>query len=117
MTPVVESTQAVPFSVAEDGTVRIAGTRVSLESVLHCYEQGATAEEIVLRFPALRLADVHACLAYCLNHPEWVRQYRSAQARRAEQLRECIAADPTQQAGLNRLRERLRRRMAAEQES
>src|SRR5205085_241295 len=53
--PLLEPTQDVPLSVAEDGTIRIADTRVSLESVVQHYEYGATAEEIVLRFPALRL--------------------------------------------------------------
>ena len=62
--PVLEPTQDVPLSVGEDGTIRIADTRVSLESVVHHYQQGATAEEIMLRFPVLRLADVHSCLAY-----------------------------------------------------
>ena len=62
--PLLEPTQNVPLSVTEDGTIRIADTRVSLESVVHHYQQGATAEEIMLRFPVLRLADVHSCLAY-----------------------------------------------------
>ena len=70
--PVLESTQAVPLLASEDGPIRIAGTRVSLDSVLHHYQQGATAEEIALRFPALRLADIHACLAYFLNHSDQV---------------------------------------------
>ena len=60
---------------SEGGTIRIAGTRVRLDSVLHHSQQGATAEEIVLRFPALRLADMHACLAYYLNHPSQVEEY------------------------------------------
>jgi uncharacterized protein (DUF433 family) len=64
--PGLEQTQEMPLVVSEDGTIRIAGTRVSLESVVHHYEQGASAEEIVLRFPVLRLADAHSCLAYYL---------------------------------------------------
>ena len=65
--PVLESTQEVPLLASEDGTIRIGGTRVSLDSVLHHYQQGTTAEEIALRFPALRLADIHACLAPLSN--------------------------------------------------
>src|SRR5437667_2295393 len=104
--PVLESTQDVPLSVGEDGTIRIAQTRVSLESVVHHYEQGATAEEIVLRFPALRLADVHSCLGYYLNHQDEVREYSRKQQNRADELRGRIAADPEQQGGLARMRER-----------
>ncbi len=72
---VLESTQQVPLLASGDGTIRIAGTRVSLDSVLHHYQQGATAEEIALRFPALRLADIHACLAYFLNHSGQLEEY------------------------------------------
>jgi uncharacterized protein (DUF433 family) len=114
--PVLEPTQDVPLSVAEDGTIRIADTRVSLESVVHHYEQGATAEEIMLRFPALRLADVHSCLAYYLNHREKVHEYMTRQQQRADQLRERIAADPVQQRGLAQMRERIHNRAAARQQ-
>lgn len=110
--PVLESTQQLPLKAAEDGTIRIAETRVSLESVVHHYQQGATAEEIVLRFPALRLADVHSCLAYFLNHPDEVREYIHRQQQRADELRERIAADPAQQRGLAQMRERIQNRAA-----
>ncbi|MEW6158514.1 MAG: DUF433 domain-containing protein [Verrucomicrobiota bacterium] len=110
--PVLESTQQLPLKVAEDGTIRIADTRVSLESVVHHYQQGATAEEIALRFPALRLADVHSCLAYFLNHPEEVQEYIQRQQQRADELRERIAADPAQQRGLAQMRERIHNRAA-----
>jgi uncharacterized protein (DUF433 family) len=84
--PVLESTQAVPLDVSEDGTMRIGGTRVSLDSVLQHYQQGATAEEIALRFPALRLADIHSCLAYFLNHPDQVEQYLDQRRQHADGL-------------------------------
>jgi len=110
--PVLEATQDVPLSVAEDGTIRIVDTRVNLESVVHHYQQGATAEEILLRFPALRLADVHSCLAYYLNHQEKVNEYITGQRQRAEELRERIAADPAQHRGLAQMRQRIQNRTA-----
>jgi uncharacterized protein (DUF433 family) len=110
--PLLQQTQAVPLSAAEDGTLRIADTRVSLESVVHHYEQGATAEEIVLRFPSLRLADVHACLAYYLNHQDKIHEYMLRQQQRAQELHDRIAADPAQQHGLARMLERIRTRAA-----
>ena len=108
-----ETTQDLPLSVADDGTIRIAGTRVSLESVVHHYQQGAAAEEIALRFPALRLADVHSCLAYFLNNQEQVREYVMRQQQKADQLQERITADPEQQRGLSQMRERIQKRAAA----
>jgi uncharacterized protein (DUF433 family) len=111
--PVLESTQEIPLKIAEDGTVRIGDTRVSLDSVVHHYQQGATAEEIALRFPAVRLADVHYCLAYFLNHPQEVQEYLQRQQQRADGLRERITADPAQQRGLAQIRERIQNRVAS----
>lgn len=112
MTP-LNTTQEVPLSVSENGTMRVAGTRVSLESVLHHYQQGATAEEIALRFPALRLADIHGCLAYYLNHQEAIEEYLVRQQRHADDLRQRIASDPAQQHGLSQMRERIQNRAAS----
>jgi uncharacterized protein (DUF433 family) len=110
--PTIETTQNVPFSLAPDGTIRIGETRVSLDSVLHHYRQGATAEEIALKFPALRLADVHACLAYYLNHQAELDQYLTQQLQSADELQQRISADPAQQRGLSEMRERIKARSA-----
>src|SRR5947208_14607054 len=110
--PILEPTQEVPLVVTEDGTIRIGNTRVSLESVVLHYEQGATAEEIVLRFPALRLADVHSCLAYYLNHHDELHEYMKRQQKNGQELREPIATDRAQQRGLARMRGRIQSRTA-----
>jgi uncharacterized protein (DUF433 family) len=114
--PVLESTQQVPLLASEDGTIRVVGTRVSLDSVLHHYQQGASAEEIALRFPALRLADIHAYLAYFLNHSDQVEEYLIRQRQQADVLQERISADPLQRQGMARLRERIRQRQAPKQD-
>ena len=114
--PVLESTQEVPLLASEDGTIRIGGTRVSLDSVLHHYQQGTTAEEIALRFPALRLADIHACLAYFLNHSGQVQGYLDQRYQQADDLQGRISADPLQQQGIARMRERIKQRLAAGRE-
>lgn len=59
---------APPLSPDAQGVVRVGGTRVTLESVLHAYLDGESAEGIVERFPALQPADVHATLAWFLRH-------------------------------------------------
>jgi uncharacterized protein (DUF433 family) len=113
--PLLESTLEVPLLATEDGTIRIAGTRVSLDSVLHHYQQGATAEEIALRFPALRLADIHSCLAYFLNRSGQVEEYLARQRQQANDLQNRISADPSQQQGITQMRERIKRRQDARQ--
>ena len=47
----LETTIVLPLTLTEDGTIRITGTRVSLELVVNEYEQGATPEEIAVSFP------------------------------------------------------------------
>jgi uncharacterized protein (DUF433 family) len=50
------------------GTLRVAGTRVSLASVVHAYWNGDSPEELVQSFPSLSLEKVHGALAYYLAH-------------------------------------------------
>lgn len=58
----------LPLRPDAHGVVRVGGTRVTLESVLHAYLDGESAEGIVERFPALDLADVHVTIAWFLRH-------------------------------------------------
>ena len=58
-----------------DGQVRIAGTRVSLDTVVNCFQQGATAEEIVQDYPSLDLGKVYAVIGFYLQHREAVEAY------------------------------------------
>jgi uncharacterized protein (DUF433 family) len=59
----------VPLLKDASGVMRVGGTRVTLETLLRSWNQGASAEEIVVQFPVLKLADVHAVLAHALRHP------------------------------------------------
>ena len=114
---IVETTQEVPLTVTPDGTIKIAGSRVSLDSVIYHYRLGATAEEIAERFPGLRLADIHSCIAYCLNHREEVDDYLVDRERSAAALRERISSDPVQQQRVNEMRERIKARQAERQKA
>ncbi len=60
----LEQAQASPLRLADDGTICIAETRVSLDSVIHHYKLGASAEQIAQKFPALDLAEVYAAITY-----------------------------------------------------
>jgi uncharacterized protein (DUF433 family) len=53
--------------VAED-VIRIAGTRVGIETVIGDYQLGATPEEIVIRYPTLSLQQVYATITYYLEN-------------------------------------------------
>jgi uncharacterized protein (DUF433 family) len=50
------------------GRAVVAGTRIRVSTVLTCYRQGMTVEEILQQYPHLRRADVHDVLAYAYDH-------------------------------------------------
>jgi uncharacterized protein (DUF433 family) len=52
----------------ENGAYRIAGTRVSLDSVVYAYWRGESPETIVDSFPALTLEQVYGAIAFYLSH-------------------------------------------------
>jgi uncharacterized protein (DUF433 family) len=82
--PITIKTDPVPLAMDATGTIRVANTRVTLETIAEQFRAGATAEDLTERFPVLSAADVHAVLAYYLRHREEVESYLVEQARQAE---------------------------------
>lgn len=111
----VETTMTVPLTHTEFGTIRVGRSRVSLDSIVHHYKQGATAERIAESFPSLDLADIYAVIAYYLANRESVEEYLQRQEAEADALQQQIESDPKQQKATNQLRERIRARRAARQ--
>jgi uncharacterized protein (DUF433 family) len=54
------------------GRPRIAGCRIRVQDIVVWTEEGETPEAIVADFPQLTLADVHAALAYYLDHQQQI---------------------------------------------
>jgi len=89
--------EAVPLRAAEDGAIRVGGTRVTLDTVVAAFEQGATAEEIAQQYPSLLLADTYAVIAFYLHHRTEVDAYLAQRAKDARRVRQENEArfDPT----------------------
>jgi uncharacterized protein (DUF433 family) len=60
--------EAPPLSPDGSGGLRVGGTRVLLEMVIRAFQDGATAETIVQRYPSLELSDVYSTIGYYLRH-------------------------------------------------
>lgn len=82
MQPILPETQRVehepmnPIYVElTDGVYRLAGTRVSLDSLVYAYMSGQTAEAIAQAFPLLTLEQVYGALAFYLGHQEQIDGY------------------------------------------
>src|SRR6266567_7732038 len=82
-----------PLRVDEGGAVRVGQSRVSLDLVVEQYENGMSPEDLVRAYDTLRLADVHAVIAYYLRHRAEVRAYLKRRQEEAEALRAKIEAE------------------------
>jgi uncharacterized protein (DUF433 family) len=78
----------VPLREDEHGVVRVADTRVTLESVVTLFDRGATAEEIAQSFPSLSLGDVYAVLSYVVARRADVETYLARRHREDDAARE-----------------------------
>lgn len=77
----------VPLRADEYGTIRVGGTRVTLESVIADFHRGATPEEIVHDFPTLKVADVYHVIGYYVAHRAEVDAYVQRQHDESERIR------------------------------
>ncbi len=84
---------SVPIHTDEHGTIRVGGTRVTLDVVIASYQQGETPEEIREGFSTLKLADIYAVISYYLSHQAEVDAYLRQQDEEAEQLRQKLEAE------------------------
>lgn len=74
------------------GGWRVAGTRVSLDSVAHAYWDGRMPEAIAADFPSLSLEQVHGAIAFYLRHRAAVDQHLAEQDARWRQVQQESAA-------------------------
>lgn len=102
--------EAPPLREDASGAVRIGGSRVLLELVVRAFQDGATPEAIVQRYPTLALPDVYAVIAYYLRHREEIEDYLARREKRAAQVQKRIE---TEQGDLNEIRARLLARRQA----
>lgn len=80
--------QSLPLKTNDDGVMVVGKTRVILDTVVAAFDRGATAEEIVHRYPSLKLADVYAVIAFYLNHQQETEIYLQQRKQQAQVIRQ-----------------------------
>jgi uncharacterized protein (DUF433 family) len=101
-------TKPVPLTINGHGVIRVGSTRVSLDTVIVTFKQGATPEEIIADYSTLDRADVYSVITCYLQNQTEVEGYLNGrEVQRDEVRRELEIRFP--QAGL---RERLLARQA-----
>jgi len=86
----LHTTTTIPLQMGEDEVIRIAQTRVTLDTVVHAFKSGSTAEEIVFQYPVLDLADVYAVISYYLKNQPAVELYLQSSVTFADTLRPTV---------------------------
>jgi uncharacterized protein (DUF433 family) len=72
-----------------EGGYRVTGTRVSLDSIVHAFWRGETAEAIAQAFPVLTLEQVYGALTFYLAHKGDVDAYLERAKSEFEALRQA----------------------------
>ena len=78
----------VPIEIDTQGTARVSGTRVTLDTIIYVFKNGATAEEIAQQYPAVSLTDIYAVITYYLQSTTEVEAYLQERQQAAERIRQ-----------------------------
>ena len=88
----------IPKPVRRDkhGVIRVGDTRISLDAVVHAFNEGMDAAESQYNYDTLTLADIYAAIGYYLHNKTRIDTYLADRKAGYEKLRsEGNAANPT----------------------
>ncbi len=85
-----EPTMTIPLRTDEHGTILVANTRVTLDSIVNFYLQGESPEDLHRGFPTVPLSDIYAVIAYYLAHRAEVDAYLKRRNDEAERIRQEV---------------------------
>lgn len=97
-----------PLTQLPNGSIRVTGSRVTLDVLMNLIKQGFTAEKINDCFPSVSVAQISSIMAWYRNHKAEAEEYLVVQQAKAEKLREMIESQPSYAA----LQEKIRQRRA-----
>lgn len=95
--------EPMPLQIDADGVVRVGGTRVTLDTIVVAFQQGATAEEVAQQYPTVMLSDIYAAIAYYLRHRDEVEAYLEEGKQQGDALRQRQEAKCDRQGIRDRL--------------
>lgn len=80
--------ESAPIETDAYGVVRVARTRVTLDTVVTAFLEGCTPEEIAEQYPSLQLSDVYLVIGYYLRHRDEVHTYLAERQRQANVIQQ-----------------------------
>jgi uncharacterized protein (DUF433 family) len=82
------ATKPISLEKDNDGVFRVGGTRVTLDTIVAAFTEGAAAEEIVCQYPSLNLADVYEVIGYYLRNRSEIEAYLKQRQNEAIKIRQ-----------------------------
>lgn len=80
--------ELVPLRTDADSVLRVGMTRVTLDTVVYAFCDGATAEEIVQQYPSLDLGEVYSVIGYYLKRRTEIDAYLRQREQEAAKVRQ-----------------------------
>lgn len=75
-------------------TIRVIGSRITLDTLVHSFQRGDTLEEIAEGFPTLSLEQIKAVIDWYLTHQREADEYLEEGDAEEERLRQRIESQP-----------------------
>ena len=106
---ILETTQTVPLTLWEDGSIRVKGTRLLIDMIIGAHQRGEIPEEIFDSFPsdAYTVADIYSIIAYYLSNKAKFDKYLAKREKEAEKIWKKIEALPNYKENHLKLKEKL----------
>ena len=84
-----------PLQFDAHGVCRVAGTRLTLLTLIDAFQEGASPEEICQEYHSVPLADVYAVIAFYLSHRDEIDSYlETVRQREAQVIEEIKSRSP-----------------------
>lgn len=80
-------TEIVPIKMNKDGVMLVSKTRVTLDTIVVAFNEGAVAEEIAHQYPSVSLADIYSVISYYLHNKRQVDSYLKRREKFAQEIR------------------------------
>ena len=100
--------EGVPLRQDDDqyGSIRVTGSRVTLDTIVHRYQVGDSVKRIHSGFPTVSVAQIKAILDWYHQHQAEADEYLEEGIAAEEKLRQEIESQPEHIALLERIQRR-----------
>ena len=85
--------EGVPLGY-RDGSIRVMGSRITLDTLIGVFKRGDTVEELTEAFPSLSLEQIRAVINWYFTNQSEADEYLEEREVEAEKLRQWIESQP-----------------------